>query len=130
MWALALENGNNTIVHFITLTTDSIHNIRPTTTCTMELYMISYFIVDCHISSQVGMVGFEPTTSWSQTRRADLTAPHPVFKFCQRVGRAGFEPAHTCFQGRDSRPVKIPPDVDTVGLLAALVCRGRVLSVP
>lgn len=25
----------------------------------------------------VGVVGFEPTASWSQTKRANRTAPHP-----------------------------------------------------
>ena len=30
--------------------------------------------------SQVGVTGFEPATSWSQTRRSSQTEPHPVLK--------------------------------------------------
>ena len=32
--------------------------------------------------SQVGVTGFEPATSWSQTRRSSQAEPHPVF-FCR-----------------------------------------------
>ena len=31
-----------------------------------------------HIRNAVGVKGFEPLTSWSQTRRASQTAPHPA----------------------------------------------------
>ena len=30
---------------------------------------------------QVGVTGFEPATSWSQTRRSSQAEPHPVFFF-------------------------------------------------
>ncbi len=31
--------------------------------------------------SQVGVTGFEPATSWSQTRRSSQAEPHPVIRF-------------------------------------------------
>ena len=36
-------------------------------------------ISDLSFSIQVGVTGFEPATSWSQTRRSSQTEPHPVF---------------------------------------------------
>ena len=30
----------------------------------------------------IGVTGFEPATSWSQTRRSSQAEPHPVFCFC------------------------------------------------
>jgi hypothetical protein len=39
----------------------------------------------------VGMAGFEPTTSWSQTRHSNRTELHPVI-FYSAV-REGFEPS-------------------------------------
>ena len=38
--------------------------------------------------SQVGVTGFEPATSWSQTRRSSQAEPHPVNK----VSRFAFNP--------------------------------------
>ena len=35
-------------------------------------------ILNC---SQVGVTGFEPATSWSQTRRSSQAEPHPVIRF-------------------------------------------------
>ena len=32
--------------------------------------------------SQVGVTGFEPATSWSQTRRSSQAEPHPDMLFC------------------------------------------------
>ena len=38
--------------------------------------------------SQIGVTGFEPATSWSQTRRSSQAEPHPVNK----VSRFAFNP--------------------------------------
>ena len=35
--------------------------------------------------SQVGVTGFEPATSWSQTRRSSQAEPHPDMLFCRFV---------------------------------------------
>ena len=35
--------------------------------------------------SQVGVTGFEPATSWSQTRRSSQAEPHPDMPFCRFV---------------------------------------------
>ena len=34
---------------------------------------------------QVGVTGFEPATSWSQTRRSSQAEPHPDMLFCRFV---------------------------------------------
>jgi hypothetical protein len=34
--------------------------------------------ISVFMGSFVGVAGFEPTTSWSQTRRDDQTTLHPV----------------------------------------------------
>ena len=40
----------------------------------------------------VGMAGFEPTTSWSQTRHSNRTELHPDYIYYTAV-REGFEPS-------------------------------------
>ena len=35
----------------------------------------------------IGVTGFEPATSWSQTRRSSQAEPHPVFLFPRRYLR-------------------------------------------
>ena len=35
--------------------------------------------------SQVGVTGFEPATSWSQTRRSSQAEPHPDMLFCRFI---------------------------------------------
>ena len=45
----------------------------------------------------VGVAGFEPTTSWSQTRRDNRTTLHPA-----AVITTGFEPVTVCLEGRCS----------------------------
>ena len=52
--------------------------------------LMKYFIV-------VGAAGFEPATSWSQTRRDDRTTLHPA-----AVITTGFEPVTVCLEGRCS----------------------------
>ena len=37
--------------------------------------------IELHPHSTVGVTGFEPATSWSQTRRSSQAEPHPVFFF-------------------------------------------------
>ena len=32
-----------------------------------------------HINMEIGVTGFEPATSWSQTRRSSQTEPHPDY---------------------------------------------------
>ena len=48
------------------------------------------------IKLQIGVTGFEPATSWSQTRRSSQAEPHPVpevYYFLMR--HRGFEPRTT-----------------------------------
>ncbi len=33
----------------------------------------------------IGVTGFEPATSWSQTRRSSQAEPHPAIQFCVSV---------------------------------------------
>ena len=48
----------------------------------------------------VGVAGFEPTTSWSQTRRDNRTTLHP--ESFNIVITTGFEPVTVCLEGRCS----------------------------
>ena len=39
-------------------------------------------VLPLNYTREVGVTGFEPATSWSQTRRSSQAEPHPVFCFC------------------------------------------------
>ena len=39
-------------------------------------------VLPLNYTREVGVTGFEPATSWSQTRRSSQAEPHPVIRFC------------------------------------------------
>ncbi len=43
---------------------------------------LNYTCTHAQYGLSVGVTGFEPATSWSQTRRSSQAEPHPVF-FCR-----------------------------------------------
>ena len=38
-------------------------------------------VLPLNYTREVGVTGFEPATSWSQTRRSSQAEPHPVIRF-------------------------------------------------